>query len=175
MRRTIRPFYAALGAFYLLLLIMIGVFLIRRAHTPVSQQTASSTDNRFVFDNAGMLSPEQALRLEQQSRDLYRQEKVRVFVVTAGIQTNEEADRAKDKAVNSTINGSLIDQSSGLYSPAVVVYVCRAPNGMPMIGKGWTGNFWYAHWDQLEPALQHVPLGDSIAHFTANVTARART
>jgi len=174
-RRTIRPFYAALGAFYLLLLIMIGVFLIRRAHTPVSQQTASSTDNRFVFDNAGMLSPEQALRLEQQSRDLYRQEKVRVFVVTAGIQTNEEADRAKDKAVNSTINGSLIDQSSGLYSPAVVVYVCRAPNGMPMIGKGWTGNFWYAHWDQLEPALQHVPLGDSIAHFTANVTARART
>lgn len=175
MRHTIRPSYVALGAFYLLLLILIGVFLIRRAHSPDSQQTASSQIDRFVFDNAGMLSPEQASRLEQQSRDLYMQEKVRVYVVTAGIQTDEEAERAKKKSVDSTYTGSLIDQNSGLYSPAAVVYVCRGPNGMPMIGKGWTGNFWYAHWDQLDPVLQHVPLGISITAFTGHVIARART
>ena len=47
--------------------------------------------------------------------------------------------------------------------------------GGALISKGWTGNFWYAHWDQLEPALQHIPLSDSITRFTASVTERART
>ena len=175
MRSAIRPIHAALGAFYLLLLILMGLFLIHRARMPVPQQSGASQNDRFIFDNAAMLTREQESRLEQQSRNLYRQEKVRVFVVTAGIQTNEEAARTRDKAVDFTINGSLIDQHAGLYSPAVVVYVYRTPDGMPMIDKGWTGNFWYAHWDQLEPAQQHIPLSDSIARFTTNVTVRART
>lgn len=175
MKISIRPIYAALGAFYLLLLILVGFVIVRRVHTPVPQQNSASQNDRFIFDNAGMLTHEQELRLEQQSQHLYRQEKVRVFVVTAGIQTNEEAARAQDKAVNLTISGSLIDRNAGLYSPAVVVYVHRAPDGKPMIGKGWTGNFWYAHWDQLEPVQQQIPLSDSVAHIATNVTVRART
>ena len=123
MRKSIRPIQVTFGAFYLLLLIWVGMFIIRRAHMPVPQPGGASQNDRFIFDNAHMLNSEQALHLEQQSQDLYRQEKVRVFVVTAGTQTYEEAARARDKSVNSTINGSLIDQHSGLYSPAIVVYV----------------------------------------------------